>query len=156
MVRLRAAAARGRNDVPAVVAACCACLDALPPSKQRGLYRVPGDNAEVSRVRDALDASRSYEDALRVVQSAEPSVVASALKLYLKELTPRADSWRAYAAFTASQSPSSCATPLLPHPFSCNSTSLGISPRRRPERGERDDADNLGVCFGPTLPATTI
>ncbi len=81
---LRAAAARGRNDVPFVIAACCACLDALPPAKQTGLYRVPGDNGEVSRVRDALDASRSFEDASQVVQSAEPSVVASVLKLYLK------------------------------------------------------------------------
>ena len=59
--RRRAVVTTSRPSFPA----CCACLDALPPSKQRGLYRVPGDNAEVSRVRDALDASRTFEDALR-------------------------------------------------------------------------------------------
>ena len=154
---LRAAAARGRDDVPAVVAACCACLDALPPSKQRGLYRVPGDNAEVSRVRDALDASRTFEDASQVVQSAEPSVVASALKLYLKELTPallRCSS-RAYAAFTASQSPSKLrdAVKLLPPHAHSTTKHLFAHLRRVADQSDENKMTpgNLGVCFGPTL-----
>ena len=154
---LRAAAARGVANVPSVVSACCEMLDALPAPRQRGLYRVPGDGKAVDAVRAALNGARTHEDAVHVLEGADPAVIASALKLYLKELDPallRCSS-RAYAVFKAGQGVEKLrdAVRLLP-PHALDTTRHLFAHLRRvaDECAENKmTPGNLGVCFGPTL-----
>jgi len=154
---LRAAAARGVASVPIIISACCEVLDTLPAPKQRGLYRVPGDGLAVDAVREVLNGARTHANAVHVLERADPAVVLSALKLYLKELEPallRCSS-RAYAVLKEGQGVEKLrdAVRLLP-PHAQATVEHLFAHLRRVADGCAENKmtpGNLGVCFGPTL-----